>query len=149
MTPDQRKVITRGFARLSALEFKRREKRWCRVGAETTTIVELQKSRHGSYFYVNVGVVFRGFQDIPCGPSWKTHVYGRWADERVERALSFDVDLDDDERVDAIALAVDSTLEPLLKALLRPVGALDMESVLTAMLGRREAWEWLTAATRA
>jgi len=137
-------IIRRGFQELGARGFHLRGRRWCRIGDQTTTIVELQKSNHANCYFTNVAVILRDLEDLPCGPFNKAHTYGRWSDGDAERALSFSNELGNDERVEVLSTAVRGRLVPLLISLESPQAVRDIhQGPLTSVIMLPVARDWL------
>ncbi len=146
MSPKE--IARAGLEKLVELGFTLQARlRWCRDAREIRQCVELQKSQYANLYYVNVGVVLRDLEDLPCGPFHKTHTYGRWSEPDVERALCFEPErsiLSDGDRVSLLMNATERELVPLLTQLSTLDGVRAMgDGPLSSVMVRPEVRDWL------
>lgn len=84
------KALAGLFADLGKHGFRKRGLVWCRRSTETLFSFELQKSKHGDLYFINLGVLFLCLESGDDRPPHKCHFYGRYGDEVTVSRLNFD-----------------------------------------------------------
>ena len=98
-------------------EFQGRGSTWYRDLPETILVVNLQGSRYGGEYFVNLAVWLKALGAASTPKEQVCHIRKRLAGKRVEAALQVEEsELSDDEREQAISAALKRTGIPFLLA---------------------------------
>jgi hypothetical protein len=108
---ESKTALTRLFSPLADDGFRKKGMVWCRSGEDTLFSFELQKSRNGDRYFINVGVLFHSLEAGDHRPPHQCHFYGRFGEDTVLSCLDFET-VPADDRIDVLTQFRDHILLP-------------------------------------